>query len=142
MLDEVLRNIKNYFVKKVYKGEFTIADGNVQDMSDYLQNEQYFKIVGSVFNDGVYQYPQTELKAETFVGEIWAMAIPKEFLTLVSEIDAWIVKYGDDAQKPYQSESFGGYSYTKGSSYSGSSSNGSIGWQDIFKSRLNRWRKI
>ena len=45
------------------------------------------------------------------------------------------------AMSPYMSESFGGYSYSKGAS--NTASGGSVvTWQDAFKTRLAPWRKI
>ena len=74
---------------------------------------------------------------ETFNGAVWALAIPKAVITLSEEITAWNEKNG--APGPYTSESiFGQYSYTKATNASGAA----VGWQDVFKSRLNAWRRI
>lgn len=141
MLEEILNYIHNYFEKEIVSGTFTIDSGSIQ--LGFLQNNQYFRIVGSVFNDGIYKYPVDNLIDETFTGKIWAMAVPPAVVALVSEIEEWVGKYGSVQNSPYSSESFGGYSYTK--------SNGSIGsgngaqqasWQGVFNSRLNHWRKI
>ena len=48
------------------------------------------------------------------------------------------LKYGEKSLSPYQSESFGGYSYTKASASNGDQ----VDWKTVFRSRLNRWRKI
>ena len=104
---------------------------------DFLQEGQYFRIVGSVFNDGVYQYPATSLTDEVFEGAVWAMAVPPTLIALSAEIKA----YNDsDAGKPspFTSESFGGYSYTKATDANGAP----IGWQKAFASRLAKWRKL
>lgn len=138
MLTELCKEINNYFDKAKYFGEFTVTEGELADV-DYLQDGQYFRIVGSVFNDGVYQYPATELKDEVFDGAIWAMAVPQEVIALAEEIDKWRAKYeNEDAMSPYQSESFGGYSYTKASGSSG----GTATWKDAFASQLNNYRRI
>lgn len=141
MLEQVLDYIHNYFVKDRVKGIYTINDGSID--LPFLINGQYFRITGSVLNDGVYKYPVDSLSDEVFTGEIWAMAVPPSVVALVDEIEEWVEKYGNVQNSPYSSESFGGYSYTK--------SNGSIGsgngaqqasWQGVFNSRLNHWRKI
>lgn len=141
MLQEILDYIHNYFIKEVYRGTFKIESGSLT--VGFLQNGQYYKIVGSVFNDGVHKYLDTEdvLTDEEFQGEVWAMAVPKAITDLETEITDWMKEYGSTINNPYQSESFGGYSYTKGS---GSGKNGStqITWQDKFGSRLNAYRKI
>lgn len=141
MLQEILDYIHNYFIKEVYRGTFKIESASLT--VDFLQNGQYYKIVGSVFNDGVHKYlDDTDvLVDEEFHGEIWSMAVPKAITDLEVEIDNWNKEYGAIVNNPYQSESFGGYSYSKGS---GSGKNGStqILWQDKFGSRLNAYRKI
>lgn len=137
MLSELCHEINNYFPKKKLFGTYTIEDGTL--IIPELQDGQYFRIVGSIFNDGVYEYPATELKDETFEGAIWAMAIPEDVIALSEKIDQWKAKYeNEDAMSPYQSESFGGYSYTKASGSSG----GTATWKDAFASQLNNYRRI
>ena len=136
MLEKLLRHLKNWFVVPggIRRGKYTIELGSLE--LPFLIEGQYFRIVGSILNDGVYQYPASRLKNETFSGEIWPLAIPPDVLELAEEIDGWDEKH---APGPYTSESFGGYSYTR-------ATNGSNGlpvtWQDVFRSRLNPWRKI
>lgn len=137
MLSELCKELNNWFCTKKYFGEFTIDNG-VLTVPE-IQNDQYFRIVGSVFNDGVHQYPAEGLKDETFNGAIWAMAVPDEVIALSEEIDEWKAKYEtEETMSPYQSESFGGYSYTKASGASG----GTATWRDVFGSKLNNYRRI
>lgn len=138
MLNEVLDYLNNYFIKDAYYGEFSIVDGKLADV-DFLSDGQYFKVCGSVFNDGVFQYPAYGLIDETFSGELWALAIPPAIISLAHEISDWQTKYGEAVASPFQSESFGGYSYSKGSA---GSDGGSSGWKSSFGSKLNRWRKL
>ena len=145
MLTELCQELKNWFDIERHFDTFVIENGGLS--VPFLQEGQYFRIVGSVFNDGVYQYPATELKDETFDGAVWAMAVPPAVAELSEEIDAWQAKYGgadSAAMSPFTSESFGGYSYSKGggSSASGNGSGGAGTWQSAFAGRLNLWRKI
>lgn len=137
MITELCQELHNWFETAIYDGRFSVTEGNLN--ADFLQNGQFFRIVGSIYNDGVYQYPTNELVEEEFEGTVWAMAVPKAVIALAEEIDAWNTKYGAGVNSPFQSESFGGYSYAKGTTASGKAING---WQDAFASRLNRWRKI
>ena len=145
MLSEVCHELKNWFEQSQIFGTFEITGGVVTIYRDSealsIQKGQYFRIVGSVFNDGVYQYPQRQLKDEVYHGGLWAMAVPAEVIALNAEIDAWKQKYltlDGQALSPYTSESFGGYSYTKGASGDTSSAS----WQGVFANRLNKWRKF
>ena len=141
MLYELCLELNNFFEYARYVGEVVIENGNVE--TELLENDQYFRIVGSVFNDGVYKYPQTELIDETYHGGLWAMAVPKEVIALSDKIDAWKNKYMNAdsvAMSPYQSESFGGYSYTK--AYGNTVGSTNTSWQNTFRDELNRWRKL
>ena len=146
MLSELCQELKNWFDRgqpKLY-GDFEITEGKItdEDFLEAIQNNQYFRIIGSVFNDGVYKYTDDlELVNESFKGSIWLMAIPKEVITLSEDIDKWLAEYGEAVNSPYASESFGGYSYTKASGGSSGNSSGPS-WQSVFASKLNMWRKI
>lgn len=142
MLTELCAELKNWFDRDQPKwyGQFKIENGAIE--LD-LQSGQYFRIIGSVFNDGVYQYPVSDLTDEVFSGAVWAMAVPPAVIALSEEIDAWQTQYADVLKSPYTSESFGGYSYTRASGgSSGGVSNDAPSWQSTFASRLNQWRKI
>lgn len=138
MLEQVLRHLNNWFLVDIHEGTFTVENGSIA--LPFLQNGQYFRVCGSVFNDGLHQYPATDLTDETFTGTVWALAVPKAVVSLAEDIAAWQEKNGEAVASPYQSESFGGYSYTKRSA--GSDSGTLNGWQDAFRGRLNDWRKL
>lgn len=138
MLEQVLRHLNNWFLVEIHEGTFTVENGSIA--LPFLQANQYFRICGSVFNDGLHQYPATDLTDETFTGTAWALAVPKAVVTLSEDIAAWQEKNGEAVASPYQSESFGGYSYTKRSA--GNDSGTLNGWQDAFRGRLNDWRKL
>lgn len=141
MLEELMRECRNWFVAPdgVHLGTFTIKDGSVS--LPFLVSGQYFRIVGSVFNDGVYQYGAAELADETFDGAVWALLVPPAFLALAEEIQDWSDQYENAVNSPFQSESFAGYSYTLKSD--GTAQGGSAnGWRGAFSSRLANWRKL
>ena len=139
MLEQVLMNIRNWFPVKggIHSGTFTIKDGDVT--LPFLADGQYFRICGSVFNDGLHQYNVLDLVDETFNGTIWALAIPKAVIDLADEIQKWQEKNGEASVSPYQSESFGGYSYSKATD---AETGGAVTWQSAFKRQLGVWRKI
>lgn len=149
MLSELCRELKNWFDRGQPKilGDFTISNNRFdRRIMDKIQYNQYFRIVGSVFNDGVYCFNEgLRLTDETFHGAIWLMAVPNEILDLANDISEWQKKYGgvdSAAMSPFNSESFGGYSYSKSTGSSGTGSNGATSWQSAFANRMNRWRKI
>lgn len=150
MLSDVCAEIKNYFTYEGDKhfGDFTIEGGEIVPHFDFPTN--YVRIMGSHLNNGVHVLTNgefTDLVDEPeFHGAIWIMSPPKDFLDLVEEIKAWQTKYGSadsTLMSPFQSESFGGYSYSKASG--GGSSNGKSTvptWESMYATKLNRYRRI
>lgn len=140
MLEEILGYLNNWFVPDggIHIDTYAIEDGSIS--LPFLSDGQYFRIVGSTFNDGVYKHPTVFPKDETFRGAVWAMAVPPSVLTLVADIEAWQEKYGKAAESPYVSESFGGYSYTKSGGYE--ADGGVNNWVTAFRTRLAQWRKL
>lgn len=138
MLEQVLMNIRNWFPVKggIHSGTFTIKDGGIT--LPFLADGQYFRICGSVFNDGLHQYNVLDLVDETFTGTIWALAIPKAVIELAEEMETWETKNGEAAAGIYQSESFGGYQYSKQTASDG----GQVTVWSVFRKRLNQWRKL
>ena len=139
MLEQVLMHLKNWFLVPggIHEGTYTIEDGGIA--LPFLANGQYFRICGSVFNDGLHQYPSGDLRNETFDGTVWALAIPRSVIELAVEIETWETKNGDASVSPYQSESFGGYSYSKATD---AETGGAVTWQSAFKQQLSAWRKL
>lgn len=136
-MNDLCDKLNNYFEREIYTGTFTVENGSIS--LPFLLNGQYFRIVGSVLNDGVYKYPCSELTDESFRGEVWAMGVPPALIALLAEINGWQTKYGETVQNPYSSESFAGYSYSKATD---SQTGGAVTWQSAFRSQLSRWRKI
>ena len=140
-LTELCQELKNWFCEDEDKhiGDFTIDNGTISPPID-IKDGQYFRIVGSLFNDGVHTSAD-ELKDETYHGGIWLMRVPPDVTSLLTEINDYETKYGAFNLSPYQSESFAGYSYSKAAKGSGNSGS-TVTWRDAFKSRLNKYRKI
>ena len=137
MITQICQSLRNWFDIERYFGTFTIKDGSIAP-SDFLQDGQYYRIIGSVFNDGVHKFGTDTLTNEKpFDGAVWAMAVPPDFLEVVGEIEAYC-KSDAGKTSPFVSESFGGYSYTKATTADGSP----VGWKQAFASRLNKWRKL
>lgn len=135
MLESILAHLNNWFLVPdgVHDGTFEVKDGGI--VLPFLADGQYFRVFGSIFNDGLHQYPAADMPDETFAGTVWALAVPKTVLSLADEIKTWTEK---NPASVYSSEGFGGYNYSKPTNASGVP----IGWQDVFRDRLNQYRKI
>ena len=138
MLTEICAEIRNYFEVPNCRhfGTFTISGGSIEPL-DFLKDGQYFRIVGSVFNDGVHKYPSEKLTDEVFNGAVWSMAVPSAVIDLAAKVKA----YNDDpnnAPSGITSESVGGYSVSKATNSHGVAA----GWRSVFAEDLNKWRKL
>lgn len=136
MLEAILTHLHNWFPAKNGKhaGAFVIASGALSpDIG--LVSGQYYRIRGSLFNDGLHKMGDVEqLTDESFTGEVWAMAVPRSVVELSGEIAAWVE---ENPVTDKVSESFAGYSYSRGQNASGSAG----GWQAAFAGRLSAWRR-
>lgn len=151
LLEEICQHIRNWFCDfrrgDVTSGVFIIQDGVItgagRTATPTIDEGTYFRIIGSRKNDGVYIAGTDIPTDETFNGQVWIMHPTAAFLACVNEIAAWQAKNGgvdSENMSPYTSESFGGYSYSKGGG--GSQGGTATTWQGQFASRLNAWRKI
>lgn len=137
MLETVLNHLHNWFeIRGAARTEtFSIVSGALK--ADFLLDGQYYRITGSVFNDGLHRYPYDEedyLMDETFNGTIVPLAIPKSVIQITEKIKTWC---DANPQTDKVSESFDGYSYTKGDAGADES-----GWQAVFRKELNAWKKV
>ena len=79
MLTELCQEIRNWFVRSTedqHIGTFRITGGAIA--APFLVSGQYYRIIGSIFNDGIHQYGSEddgELIDESWTGAVWALAI-------------------------------------------------------------------
>ena len=146
MLTEICAYLHNWFCEDsdMIVGNIVIGDSEITVPNVVIQPGQYIRIIGSVFNDGVWQYGEATFRPETFDGAVWLMRIPQTVIQLATDIEDWQAKYGSvdsKAMSPFNSESFGGYSYSK--SGGGSAGSSSVPtWQSVYASRLRRYRRL
>jgi len=136
---EVMKHIHNFFTKpdKIVEGKWKIENGALS--LPFLREGQYYLIEGSDFNDNkVHQYDDEYdgLTDEEFTGYVIPLYVPAEFTETCTRIGEYMTKHKND--DGYTSESFGGYSYSKGTHADGTP----ISWADVFKQELSVWRKI
>ena len=141
MIGLVCAECKNYFIQEsdIHTSNYIVQGGTISPVS-FLKSGQYYRIIGSALNDGVYKHGTDDLRLadEEFYGSVWAMRVPADFVALVTEINEWQTANASALAGPYQSESFGGYSYSKATSESG----GAYTWKDQFRGKLNGYRRM
>lgn len=139
MLETILEHLHNWFPVKdgVKRGTFKVVSGVLD--ADFIAENQYYRIKGSIFNDGLYKrgVDDQKLTDESFMGEVWALAVPKRVVALSEKIAAW---RETNPETDKASESFGGYSYTKAGAGTQNATAG--GWQTAFAKELNLWKKV
>lgn len=145
MLTEICQYLHNYFEYEKHFGLISIigdvvfCDGEEIEMDE----GQYFALFREKFAIGVYQYGD-ELTDKTFTGSVWLMDIPDAILKANKWAEQWMEKNGgvdSAANSPFQSESFGGYSYSKGNNSNGKAGVG-IFDQASFVGMLAPYRKL
>lgn len=150
LMTEICSNIRNYFaptskrdnLSYIHHGDFTIKDGTISGV-DFLLPNQYFRITGSVLNDGVYRNSTDDLKSlenETFCGAVWEMNVPKSFVALCEDIQKFNAKIDKLSltDKGFSSESFDGYSYSLNSNAPAYM----LEWERRIRSNLNSYRRL
>lgn len=137
MLEELMNYLHNWFDREHIRGKFAVKYGELTRLDGAFEpmQSQYYRICGSVFNDGLHQHPDYTLVDEQFTGEVWLLAVPQSFIALADEIAQWREAHPDGE---YQSESFGGYTYSRTTNADGTS----VRWQDAFSRELRHWRKL
>lgn len=140
LLAEICSWLHNWFVVPggIHIDTYTVETDSLA--LPFLKDGQYYRVIGSVYNDGIHQYGENDLYTETFYGAVWALALPPALISIAGEIEKWNADNAAALSSPYQSESFGGYSYTM----AGRSDNngGKTTWRDVFGARLVQWRKL
>lgn len=144
-MELIMKETNNYFYKTVEKSNFNIKNNKIKVKGKYFPN-QFIKIENSITNDGIYKiinFENQEIEIENttdeeFEGAIYGLAIPKDFIKLAKEIEEY-QKSNPISKSNIISESYlNGYSYTMATN-----SNGQVsGWQDVFKNKLDTYRRI
>ena len=147
-LTAVCRALRNWFhapqsESTTQTGTITIENWTVSPLNIPFIPGGYVRIIGSLLNDGIYHIGQ-DMRIdgaldETFTGTLTLLAIPRDFLELVQEIDQFVdANKKDSSAGQFTSESIGDYSYTRSAGKDGVR----ISWQEMFKTRLHPYRRM
>lgn len=147
MLEEVMRYINNRFDEDAHgipygsaSGSFSIEGGTLE--VDGLQEGQWFWVEGSVLNDGLHLYRDTDLRDEQFEGRVVFLRVPDAVVRLADEIEGWCAANAATIGSPLQSESFGGYSYSRAAGGAQGNETPATAWQLQFGAMLRPYRKL
>lgn len=149
MLLELMKECRNFFEIGVSgyvtkcDDTYTIASGVLSPVPDDLTVGQYFAIVDSVLNDGIFllgadgaitgDYSAVD---EEFTGTIYPLKVPRDFVQLATDITSWRTNAGESS--PYVSERFPDYQYQKAQGANGAA----ITWQKQFADRIAPYRRM
>ena len=145
MIDQVMNAINNHFIKTVETSINPITTTGIEgSFSNPYFTNQYIWVTDTTLNDGVYKLTGATTSKLTAVMSaevpnvsyvIYGCAPPKEFITLVANIESWVASVG--IKNGINSESIDDYSV------SFDASKGSPGdWKTAFASQLNAYRKV
>ena len=154
MITKICRECRNFFAIDrttgapfgVETGDFSLVGNKVTVNNKYLAG-QYIAIQGSLLNDGVYQVlgyaddtitlAGDTLTEEEWVGTVYILRIPKDFLQEVDRVKAFVASDAGQASN-ITSASFGIQSVSYGVNGSGAKA----GWKDVFRNDLNKYRRM
>ena len=143
MLTEICAYLHNYFDYERHSGEISIVSGEIFCNGEKitLEEGQYFALFRSRIPLGVFDVVPAD---KNFFGSVWLMDVPKAILDANTWAEEWKAKNGSatsEANSVFQSESFGGYSYNKGTNTSGKGGM-SVFDNAQFSRMLNPYRKL
>ena len=132
-LFELLTYLRNFFPGKKWEfSDFQITGGKIE--LPELWDGSHYLVEGSRRNDGIHVYGDNDLLPETFTGTVTELCIDKQLLKKWVSINNWCRENEKLIYSPYQSESFGGYAYTK--------TTVTTSWKSVFADDLRPWRKL
>ena len=132
----VMRQCRNFFQTGYMDGTFRITGNALPDVDSpwvFISGSRYHDGVWQLFNGYLTGRSVDGLQDEEFTGRVWLLSPPPDFLDLCKDIASYEEKNPVGAMA---SESFGAYSYTRGTV------NGSTGWADVFSASLIPYRRM
>lgn len=135
----VMRSVRNFFHDGYREGLFQIVGNVISPAPD----APYVAITGSRQHNGVFACSPggilsgvpADLPSEDFTGKVWMLYPPDDFLALCEQINQFDEKTPAGA---LLSESFGDYSYSRGTSGNG----GVQTWSEAFADQLAMYRRM
>lgn len=140
-IDAICRAARNWFDRAGdgkalprLHGRFEVKGGEIKLPEGFVKDGQWFRVIGSISNDGAHRFPATDMVDEVFEGHVHLMAVPREVEQLAEDVASWRTAHEEASVSPFKSESFGGYTYQLRDE--------GAGWQAAFSDRLLPWRKL
>lgn len=94
---ETMLTCNNYFERTSEYGDYTVLNNSIATCRGIYYTGQYVRIIGSLFNDGVYKITALSngtitldgtLQDEAFNGYIVGLAVPNDFIALSAKVEA------------------------------------------------------
>ena len=131
-VQDVMRQMRNYFIASTLTGTFTVADGII-DLAPPLAPGAWVAIEGSGSLDGVHQLDENgklpDAADGSWRGLLHLLSPTADFLRLCRDIRDWADKHPDDT---LLTEKFGSYSRSQSSS----------AWEKVFERRLRPYLRM
>ena len=136
-IPQIMRDIRNGFPACALEGTWQLR-GGVLTPSEALPDQGWVALEGTACQDGVHQVSKggavTGTADERWMGRVWLLAPPEDFLALAHQIIDWA------AQAPEAGvlrESFGAYSRT-----AVTTGGRPVTWQEAFAQALRPYRRM
>ncbi len=142
----VMREVKNFFEISSETGGFSLAGGKIA-LKDKYKAGQYILLSGSLLANGVYKIAADENGVYTLEGaavdEDWSgivfgLAVPPDFVALCAEIKAFNDNPANAPSAITGETVKGHYTWSKATGANGTPA----GWREVFRTRLQPFRKM
>lgn len=131
-VSDVMRHVRNHFIRDVLEGEFTQASGVLTPAEDFAPG-MWIAITGKDAPFGVYRLDEKggipDLDDTVFSGTIYRLDPPADFLRLCGDIGCWAAANPDPG---VESEKLGAYSVSRKA----------VSWQEAFAPALHPYRRM
>lgn len=131
-VSDVMRHVRNHFIRDMLIGEFAQLAGVLNPAADF-EPGMWIAITGEDAPCGVYQLDEKggipDLGDVTFVGRVFRLAPPADFIRLCGDINCWAAANPDPG---LESEKLGVYSVSRRG----------ITWEEAFATALHPYRRM
>lgn len=131
-VSDVMRYVRNHFVRNMLEGEFAQLSGTLTP-AEHFKAGMWISVVGPDAPRGVYQLDENAgipgLEDTVFTGKIYRLEPPADFIRLCGDISCWAAANPDPG---VEGEKLGAYSVSRKG----------ITWQEAFAPALHPYRKM
>ena len=131
-VSDVMRHVRNHFIRDAVEGDFAQADGMLTPANTF-EAGMWIAVTGEDAPCGVYRLDEKAgipgMEDTIFSGTVYRLAPPADFLRLCGDISCWAAANPDPSM---ESEKLGAYNVSRKA----------LTWQEAFAPALQPYRRM